>query len=102
MSTILDFNKLKQLDATYPDMTLKQLLVLSYIAQKPMCTVNDIVRDLGYAQSAASRAVRIMLNTPSKDVEGLGMIAQFLSPTDARKRLLKLTELGESMFIQLS
>lgn len=101
MSIVLNFNKLKQLDKIYSDMTVKQLLVLTYIGEHPMCTVNDIVRDLGYAQSAASRAVRIMLDTASADIDGLGLIQQFLSPTDARKRLLKLTETGEDVFIRL-
>ncbi len=98
MSLYLNYKALKNAHDFHPDLTVKQLLTLMYIAENPGCTVSDVVRDLKIAQSVASKIVRVLTVAPDETKVGLDLLEQRIDPIDTRRRLLSVNEKGKAVF----
>lgn len=100
-----DLRKLEQAVAvlaekTDQDMTLRQLRVLLCVARAGDAGMSfeAIVQAMDSAPSSISRTVR-KLGPPAYGQihEGLGLLSLALDPTDARRRVIAITDLGWSL-----
>lgn len=84
MSFHFSAKNLKDLEGVYGEMTVRQLRVLSFVADNPHCLMVDVVRGADLPQSVCSRTIRLFL-CDAVNSKNLGLIDQISHPTDGRK-----------------
>lgn len=83
----------------YPDMTVRQLLLLLNVGGKTgPVSQQTLVDEADTAKSTMSRMVSVLSGTAG-DVrrEGLGLLSVDLDPNDFRSRLISLSKEGEKL-----
>lgn len=87
----------EELRKVHPDMTLNQALVLIRTAMKPGITQREIMRDVGLADSTASRIIAILSNIGNRGTGPFELVSLKEAIEDRRQKHITLTHKGRQV-----